>query len=403
MGLPTQSHRFEGRFRFVLGPNQNVDMRSNRARLAIGLAGATLSLAIGLVLPLSKPSQAASAYRLVPIAKATSPVGVVWNPVTKEPFVIEQRGTFRGISAGKIDKTPALDVTKEISDGGEQGLLGATFSNDATSLFVNLTNKDGDTEIRKYSWKDGKADQTSMRLILRIDQPYSNHNGGNIVVDENGWLWIGTGDGGSAGDPEARAQNLDSLLGKMLRIDPTPDGSGKQYSIPPTNPFVQGGGRPEIWASGLRNPWRYDLDRANKRLWIGDVGQGDYEEVNVIGSEKGGANFGWDLREGTHPFEGGKLPPGATDPVYEYSHSKDGCSITGGVVYRGTQLRGLAGSFLFGDYCQGWIGLLTERKGKWSTRRLGLKVTNVSSFNRAPNGEVWVTSTQGSISQIDRK
>jgi glucose/arabinose dehydrogenase len=179
----------------------------------------------------SEPSGAASsAYRLVAAAKAKSPVGVVWHPVSKKPYIIEQGGTLRAATL-KNPSAPVLDVSKQISTGGEQGLLGAAFSNDGNKLYVDLTNPKGTTEIREYEWKNNAADTATMRLLLSIDQPYANHNGGGIFVDQAGLLWIGMGDGGSAGDPENRAQNLDSLLGKMLRIDPSPSGD-KPYSIP---------------------------------------------------------------------------------------------------------------------------------------------------------------------------
>ena len=346
-------------------------------------------------------AQAASAFKVTKVASANSPIAVIWHPQTKAPFVVEKTGKVRMLAGKPL--TPvgtALDVSKDISDGGEQGLLGAAFARDGSRLFVNLTNPDGDTEIREYRWTGSAAVVGTQRLLLTIDQPYGNHNGGNVIVDADGLLWIGTGDGGSGGDPENRAQNLDSLLGKMLRIDPKPDGT-HAYSIPPDNPFADGGGRPEIWAYGLRNPWRYDIDSAGRRLFIGDVGQGKYEEVSVVSIDRPGANFGWKLREGLHAFEGGDKPSGAIDPITEYAH-KDGCSVTGGVFYTGTSLKGLAGRYLYGDYCKGWIASVGKRtnNGPWQSKRLGVTLTNLSSFNTAPDGEVWVTSTSGTISRL---
>jgi glucose/arabinose dehydrogenase len=379
-----------------------ITLRRQRTKRFGVSTSATLVALVVIVGVSASPLNAASAYRLVKVASAKSPVGVVWHPTTALPYVIEQGGRLRPIVTTKVG-APALDVSKDVSTGGEQGLLGAAFSPDGSLLFVNLTNPEGDTEIREYSWSAGKADATTKRIVLDIDQPYSNHNGGHLIVDSAGLLWIGMGDGGSSGDPEGRAQNLDSLLGKMLRIDPRPDVANKKgYSIPPDNPFVSGGGRPEIWASGLRNPWRFDIDPGSKKLLIGDVGQNEYEEVSVVGLSQAGANFGWNLREGTRAYNKGIAPEGAIEPIYEYPHS-DGCSVTGGVVYRGQRLRGLAGSYVFGDYCKGWIGLLTERNGKWVHRKLGVKIDNLSSLNRAPDGEVWVTSTGGAVAKIDRR
>jgi glucose/arabinose dehydrogenase len=338
-----------------------------------------------------------SAFKLITVATADTPVGVVWDPATTAPYVIQQRGKLSALAGKPLTPIGAsLDVSSEIADGGEQGLLGAAFSKDGSLLFVNLTNKKGDTEIREYKWKAGVAEVASKRVLLTIEQPYSNHNGGHVLVDDDGLLWIGTGDGGSAGDPENRAQNLDSLLGKMLRIDPRPDGD-KPYTIPPDNPFAKGGGRPEIWAYGLRNPWRYDIDAT------GDVGQNKFEEVNAVSLSTDAPNFGWKLREGKHLYNTEKAGTAqkTIDPVAEYSHS-DGCSVTGGVFYRGKALPGLAGRYLYGDYCKGWIATVGQRKpgGPWQSRKLGVTVENLSSFNTTPQGEVWVTSTKGTISYL---
>jgi glucose/arabinose dehydrogenase len=378
-------------------------IRRNPFAVLVAMAAALGAIAIS-----RDSSQAANsgAFKLVTVATADTPMAVIWDPTTKAPFVVQQRGKF-SLLAGK-PLTPvgvSLDVSAEIADGGEQGLLGAAFSKDGTLLFINLTNKKGDTEIREYKWNGGVADPASKRVLLTIEQPYANHNGGHVLVDATGLLWIGTGDGGSAGDPENRAQNLDSLLGKMLRIDPRPEG-GKPYRIPPDNPYAKGGGRPEIWAYGLRNPWRYDIDATGKRLFIGDVGQDKFEEVNVISlaarAASAAPNFGWKLREGMHTYgEVVEQKVQLIDPITEYPHS-DGCSVTGGVFYKGTGLPGLKGRYLYGDYCKGWIGTVGQRKpgAPWVSRRLGLTVENLSSFNTTPSGEVWVTSTKGTISAL---
>jgi glucose/arabinose dehydrogenase len=368
------------------------------AATAIGLTAATATVA---GFPGVQAGAAGGAFKLTTVATADSPMAVIWNPSTSPPFVVQKSGTIKMLAGKPL--TPigmALDVQDDVSDGGEQGLLGAAFNGDGSLLYVNLTNKDGDTEIREYEWKDNAAVATSKRLLLTIEQPYSNHNGGHLLVDSDGLLWIGTGDGGSSGDPENRAQNPDSLLGKMLRIDPRADGA-RAYGIPPGNMYANGGGRPEIWAIGLRNPWRYDFDRKGKRLFIGDVGQGKLEEINVIKTDKPGANFGWKLREGTKAYEGGKKPVGAVDPITEYTHG-DGCSVTGGVFYTGKALKGLSGRYLYGDYCKGWIASVGQRTpgGRWQSQKLGVKLESLSSFNTTPTGEVWVTSTNGTISLI---
>jgi glucose/arabinose dehydrogenase len=369
-------------------------------KLIVGLVAAASTATIGLT-TLPPATAASSAFKLTKVASAKSPMAVIWHPQTRAPFVVEKGGTIRILAGKPLSPTgTALDISSQVSDGGEQGLLGAAFSRDGSKLYVNLTNTDGDTEVREYGWGNNQAITSTKRLLLSIDQPYGNHNGGNVLVDADGMLWIGTGDGGSGGDPENRAQNLDSLLGKMLRIDPRPDGT-RAYGIPDGNPFASGGGRPEIWAYGLRNPWRYDIDPIGRRMFIADVGQGKYEEVSVVSLDQPGANLGWKLREGTHAFEGGDKPAGAIDPVTEYSHS-DGCSVTGGVFYTGKSLKGLSGRYLYGDYCKGWIASVGQRtaNGPWQSRKLGLTLTNLSSFNTAPDGEVWVTSTSGTIGRL---
>jgi glucose/arabinose dehydrogenase len=370
----------------------------------VGVTGVAVAMVVSAFASTTSSTAVAAAssgaFRAVKVATADKPIGVMWHPTTKAPYVIEQSGKIRALEGAPLKPgTVALDVTKQISTGGEQGLLGAAFANDGELLFVNLTNSDGDTQIREYRWESGVAAASSMRLVLEIAQPYSNHNGGHVVVDAAGLLWIGMGDGGSGGDPENVAQNLDSLLGKMLRIDPRPDGN-KPYRIPADNPFVGGGGRPEIWAYGLRNPWRYDIDPTSKRLFIGDVGQSEIEEINVVPLSRPGANFGWKLREGSKAFNGGAKPAGALDPITEYSHS-DGCSVTGGVFYRGKSLKGLAGRYFYGDYCKGWIASVGQTSaGVWKSRKLGVTVSNLSSFNTTPDGEMWVTSTSGSIHRL---
>jgi glucose/arabinose dehydrogenase len=361
----------------------------------LGLTASSLTWA-------ASPARSASIYRTVKVATATGPIAVVWHPTTKKPYVVEQKGYVKALdTATKKTTTTVLNVSKEISSGGEQGLLGAAFSSDGSYLYVNLTNGEGDTEVREYEWVNGSTVATSKRIVIEIDQPYGNHNGGHVLIDSDGVMWIGMGDGGSSGDPENRAQDPTSLLGKMLRITPRPDGT-RAYGIPTGNMYTDGSGKPEIWAIGLRNPWRYDIDEAKQRIFIGDVGQNAIEEVNVAPSDTPGANFGWKLREGTQAYNGGTKPAGALDPFHEYKHEKGNCSVTGGVVYRGKAVRGLNGAYLFGDFCSGWVAIATQRPAStaWSVRKLGIEVKNLSSFNRAPDGEVWITSTSGSIVRI---
>lgn len=332
------------------------------------------------------------------VASADRPIGFVTAP-NGSFFVIEQRGKIRRFDGNRVGDA-ILDVTKEISDGNEQGLLGAAFANDGSWLYVNLTNIDGDTEIRAYPWVNDAIDATKMILLLNVKQPYANHNGGGLVVDQAGVLWIGLGDGGSAGDPENRAQNLDTLLGKILRIVPTPD-EAKPYRIPVGN-LDAARGRPEIWAWGLRNPWRFSIDSATKRIWIGDVGQGDREEIDTVPVDTVGANFGWRLREGTRAYNGGAKPNSNVDPVHDYSHASGGCSVTGGTVYRGRAIASLRAAYLFADYCDGKIRLARRSAlgGPASVKMSGLILLNLSSFGADRDGEVYVASTDGAIAKI---
>ncbi len=256
--------------------------------------------------------------------------------------------------------------------GGEQGLLGVTFSPDGATMYVDYTNTNGDTRVDAYPMQaDGTANRGGRRELLAIDQPQPNHNGGNVVTGPDGMLWIGTGDGGAAGDsgaghaPQGNGQSVDTLLGKLLRIDPTPAGS-KPYSIPPDNPYADGGGRPEIWAYGLRNPWKFSFDAETGDLVIADVGQNAYEEIDWLaaGTEPP-VNFGWPRREGTHKYRSDDAS-GTVEPILDYPHDTR-CSISGGYVYRGTKIPDLVGTYLYSDNCDGKIrGTLV---GRGSTTR----------------------------------
>lgn len=346
------------------------------------------------------PAGPAPRYVLRKMATADNPVGIYVAPGSTTVLVVEQTGRIRPITPTGLGP-PVLDVSADISGTGERGLLGVAWSLNADHLYVDLTNTAGDTEIREYVWTNDRADTATQRVLLTIKQPYSNHNGGQLLVDSQGLLWIGMGDGGSAGDPENRAQNPRELLGKILRIDPTPSATAP-YSIPPDNPYADGvAGRPEIWAMGLRNPWRFSIDEPTKRLIVSDVGQGDWEEIDALPVSKPGANLGWRLREGRHAFNDGDRPAGVVEPVYEYSHAY-GCSVTGGVVYRGKALPELRGKYLFGDYCKGQIGALTPGAPLWRRQALGITQQQLTSFGVDSTGEVWLTSGDGVVSKLVR-
>jgi glucose/arabinose dehydrogenase len=316
-------------------------------------------------------------------------------------YVAEKTGRVVAIRDGRVASRPVLDLQGEVSFGGEQGLLGIAFSPDGRFLYANYTDVNGDTRIVGYEMGDSSVSTRTRRQVLFVDQPYANHNGGDLVFGPDGDLYIGLGDGGSAGDPQGHAQSLDSLLGKMLRIDPRPHGD-EPYDIPADNPFVdRAGARPEIWAHGLRNPWRYSFDRATGDLWIGDVGQNTWEEIDRLpAGSPAGANLGWNLVEGSHRFTGDP-PTDAIAPVYEYPHASGACTVIGGVVYRGADIPALTGAYLFADLCLGELEAI--RLGAGGTVEhavLGPTVPHVSSFGEDADGDVYVASLDGGVYRL---
>jgi glucose/arabinose dehydrogenase len=321
-------------------------------------------------------------------------------------FVIEQRGLIRIIQNGALRPEPFLDIVSRVnSQANERGLLGLAFHPDYAAnglFFVHYSDRNGDTAISRFSVSGDpdRADPNSEALLLWAEQPYANHNGGEIAFGPDGYLYIGLGDGGSAGDPENRAQTMTTLLGKLLRIDV----NAEPYAIPPDNPYADGrGGLPEIWASGLRNPWRFSFDRATGDLYIADVGQNAYEEVSFQpAGSRGGENYGWRFFEGLHPFK--DTPPATlalTAPVAEYSHGEGGCSVTGGYVYRGAALPALNGVYFFGDYCSGIIwSLQRDTSGAWQRAVFGRTDLSISSFGEGQAGEVYVLDHGGAVYQL---
>ncbi|MBI3952289.1 MAG: PQQ-dependent sugar dehydrogenase [Acidobacteria bacterium] len=320
-------------------------------------------------------------------------------------FIVEQVGRIRIVKDGVLLPNPFLDIQSLVSCCGEQGLLGLAFHPRYAEnglFYINYTDTRGDTIVARYAVSDN-ADGASTRGVERlifIDQPYSNHNGGHLAFGPDGFLYIGTGDGGAAGDPQNNGQNVQSSLGKLLRIDVN---SGSPYSIPLTNPFVGRPGMDEIWAYGLRNPWRFSFDRETGDLYIGDVGQNKWEEVDFQpAGSAGGQDYGWKITEGFHCFS----PPdncnqtGLTLPIHEYSH-EEGCSVTGGYVYRGSQIPNLVGTYVFGDYCSGTIwGLKRDASGQWTRTELLRTNLSISSFGEDEAGEVYVIDLRGDVYRI---
>ena len=324
------------------------------------------------------PPPVSGNLRLVPVASGlASPLYLTVPPGdVQRLFIVEQGGRIRIVQNGVLLPTPFLDITDRVASGGEEGLLGLAFHpNYATNHYFYVdythTNTAGDTLytlIERYttSADSNVADSASHKLILRVVQPYSNHNGGLVMFGPDGMLYIGMGDGGLGGDPQNRAQNPDSLLGKLLRIDV--DG-GDPYVNPPNNPYAGGGGRGEIWAIGLRNPWRFAFDPTAGLLFIADVGQNAWEEVDVEPRTQGGLNYGWRIMEGAHCYDPNPCAAdtaglGLVLPALEYDHS-NGCSIIGGFVYRGARSPSLAGQYFYSDYCSGWIRSFTTPPGPW--------------------------------------
>jgi len=279
-------------------------------------------------------------------------------------------------------------------------------------LYVDYTDTDGNTQIDQLRMRGRNADASSRRTILTVDQPQPNHNGGLLAFGPDGYLYIGLGDGGAQGDsgsghaPGGNGQSLDTLLGKILRIAPNPAPGGRAYSVPPDNPFVgRGDARPEIWAYGLRNPWRFSFDRANGDLWIGDVGQNEWEEIDHVAATGGrdagnGDNFGWNRLEGTHEYRGDP-PDGVIGPVYEISHDTGACAVAGGFVYRGTKAPSLAGSYLFSDTCDSTIRALVPDGGGVQMVDTGAASKNVSTFGQSNNGSLYVASLSDGIFRVD--
>jgi glucose/arabinose dehydrogenase len=325
-------------------------------------------------------------------------------------FVLEKPGVIRIIADGQLSEQPFLDISDRVgSSASEQGLLGLAFAPDYVTsgfFFVNYTNKNGDTVISRFNVGEtpDAADPNSEFLVLSIDQPAANHNGGDITFGPDGMLWIGMGDGGAANDRFGNGQNPATLLGKMLRIDVTSDPS-QPYVIPEDNPWVQNDWNgedvaDEVWAVGVRNPWRFSFDRANGDLWIADVGQNQYEEVHYVaantdGKVQGGLNFGWPMMEGLHCFsEADCQQEGLEIPVAEYDHS-EGCSVTGGYVYRGETYPALTGVYVFGDYCSGTIWALHKQGDNWERTELLRTDYSISSFGEDEAGELYVTDLRG--------
>jgi len=332
-------------------------------------------------------------------------------------FIVEQTGRILVRKNGVVLSRALLDLTGSVALGGEQGLLGLAFHPSyATNrkFYVNYTNTDGDTVIREYKTSTSNPDRIeagSGRTVLKITQPYSNHNGGMLAFGRDGNLYIGMGDGGGSNDPGNRAQSLSTLLGKMLRINVSGTPPPRGYRIPASNPYVDRTGRDEIWQRGLRNPWRFSFDRATGNLWIGDVGQASYEEIdratNTSSGPGKGANWGWRVMEGRHCHlpSTGCATSGKRLPIHEYTHAANGrCAVTGGYVYRGSEIPALAGYYVFGDFCSGEIFAI-QAGSSYPATRITLAGAGsgrlISSFGESASGELYVVDLRGTVYAIE--
>jgi glucose/arabinose dehydrogenase len=374
------------------------------------------------------PPSPTSTFSASPTAFPTlpDPAGYAWKPIiaglelpvdiqnagdgSGRLFIVEKPGRILILKGGELLSTPFLDISAKVgSRYTEQGLLGLAFHPNYARkglFYVNYTDGNGNTVIARFHVSADNpdlADPGSEADILRVDQPYNNHNGGGLAFGPDGYLYIGLGDGGSEGDPLLTGQNLRTLLGKMLRIDVD---HGTPYAIPAGNPFAKGGGLPEIWAYGLRNPWRFSFDRLTGDLYIADVGQDAWEEINFVPSAMpGGMNFGWSYYEGMHPYKG--QPPAnatLTWPISVYSHAY-GCAVTGGYVYRGAALPEWRGIYFFGDYCSGNIwGLIHSNGQDQPAKILFTTSAKITTFGVDEAGEIYLADYGlGELLRLERK
>jgi glucose/arabinose dehydrogenase len=348
--------------------------------------------------------------RLVEVGQFEQPVFAAQPPgERRDLYVAEKTGGIVLVRDGEPLPEPFLDLSGEVSTGSEQGLLSMAFApdyGDTGRFYVHFTDDEGDTRVQEYTRSESDpavADPSTRRELLFVDQPFSNHNGGLVLFGPDGYLYIGLGDGGSAGDPMRNGQSLGTLLGKVLRIDPRPS-AGEPYGIPRSNPFAdQEGARPEIYAYGLRNPWRFSFDRLTGALSIGDVGQDAIEEVDLVPPGGGaGANFGWSAFEGTQRFNPDQDAPGHIPPVLTYPLDEGTCAVTGGYVVRDESLRSLYGRYLYADFCAGELRSFTARPGREARddRPLGLQVPQLSSFAEDERGRIYVTSLEGPVHRL---
>lgn len=350
------------------------------------------------------PTIPETTLRLEKVAEGlNSPVYLTSPPGDTRLFIVEQAGRIRIIKNGRLLPAPFLDIASSVASGGERGMLSLAFHPDYKSngwFFVDYTDRNGDTHVERFHVTSNAdvADRASAKLILKIDQPYANHNGGLVMFGPDGMLYVGMGDGGSGGDPRGNGQNKNALLGKILRINVS---RAEPYTIPVGNPFTDGAsGAREVWAVGMRNPWRFSFDRVGGMLYIGDVGQDRTEEIDVAPANQAGLNYGWNIMEGARCYRTpGCSHDGLEMPLLTYDHGGGVCSVIGGYVYRGHRIPHIVGHYFYSDYCAGWIrsfrydhGQAVDRK-QWNVDHLG----SVTSFGEDASGELYIVSENGTI------
>lgn len=384
---------------------RTVSLQAFLGMLAVGVAvGLIISFTSGD--PGQETAEAAGPLKLKKIGTFDQPVYVAQPRSGGNVYIVEREGTVRVIRKGRRLSRPLFNFTSRInSDNQEQGLLSIAFAPDfrtSRRVYAYYTANDGDQVVAEVRANDtGTRVVSGPRQVLRMSDSYGNHNGGQLQFGPDGFLYIGTGDGGGAGDPERVALDPDSLLGKILRIHPRPS-AGQPYSSPDSNPFAGGGGRPEVYALGLRNPWRFSFDSRRDLIAIGDVGQSDFEEVNVIGrTAASGRNFGWSALEGTSSFNSDQNAVDPVPPTVSYSHGS-GCSVTGGYLVRNPKLPALDGRYLYADYCARNLRSfrISEAGAAVDRRTERISVPFVTSFGRGANGQIWVASGSGPVYRI---
>jgi glucose/arabinose dehydrogenase len=356
--------------------------------------------------PVTEPRVGNPQVTSVEVGRFDQPVDLKVRPDDPALYIVEQPG--RVVRYLDDRAVTVADVTDRTSAGSERGLLGLAFSPDGRRAYLDYTSSSGDTVVAEYPvLDDGEFEVDDERVVLTVDQPFGNHNGGDLQFGADGMLYIALGDGGSSGDPRRNASDPSTLLGSILRIDPSPTGEAA-YSIPPDNPFANGTfngvqGAPEVWSYGLRNPWRIAFDPLNGDLWIADVGQNAVEEVDVVSPTDGeragrGANFGWSAWEGTQRYNEDVDAADAVPPVLTYLHGDDGCSVSGGALYRGSAIPDLEPAYVYSDYCSGIVWALDLAGGRNLTLLDGFE--RVSGIRVGPDGELYVLELGGRLSRL---